>query len=139
MVHITSTNCLLTLNSLSSLSRFLFSLLFAAMVYITFSNYLFTLNSLSSLSRLVFSLLFAAMVHITFSNYLFTLNSLSSLSRLVFSLLFAAMVHITPSFKEADGSYPSHYYALLVFVYLLHQVSLTISLWILIAICNCTI
>ncbi|XP_064080221.1 acetyl-coenzyme A transporter 1-like isoform X2 [Macrobrachium nipponense] len=43
--------------------------------------------------------------------------------RLVFGLLFAGLVWITPSYKGDDGSYPLHYYGLIVIVYLLHQIT----------------
>lgn len=44
--------------------------------------------------------------------------------RLFFGLIFAGLVWITPSFQDADGNYPFHYYVIMVFIYLLHQISL---------------
>ncbi|KAK7067304.1 hypothetical protein SK128_003163 [Halocaridina rubra] len=43
--------------------------------------------------------------------------------RLIFGLVFAGLVWMTPSFKLGDGSYPLHYYCIIVVVYLLHQVT----------------
>lgn len=42
--------------------------------------------------------------------------------RLLFGLVFAGIVWMTPIFKLADGSFPFHYYAIIVIVYLIHQV-----------------
>ena len=42
--------------------------------------------------------------------------------RLLMGLVFALVVYITPSFKNSDGSFPVHYYGLVLFVYALHQV-----------------
>merc|ERR1719369_1202651 len=44
--------------------------------------------------------------------------------RLVLCLVMAGLVYITPSFKEEDGSFPFHYYCLVVGVYAIYQVSL---------------
>lgn len=44
--------------------------------------------------------------------------------RLFFGLIFAGLVWITPSFQDADGNYPFHYYVIMVGIYLLHQVTL---------------
>ena len=42
--------------------------------------------------------------------------------RLLMGLVFAFVVYITPSFKNSDGSFPVHFYGLVLFVYALHQV-----------------
>merc|ERR550519_2449180 len=44
--------------------------------------------------------------------------------RLVLCLVMAGLVYITPTFKEEDGSFPFHYYCLVVGVYAIYQVSL---------------
>ena len=44
--------------------------------------------------------------------------------RLIMGLVFALVVKLTPSFKMEDGSFPLHYYGLVLFVYALHQVTL---------------
>ena len=43
-------------------------------------------------------------------------------ARLVLCLVMAAVVYITPTFKLEDGSFPIHYYGLLIFVYGVYQV-----------------
>ncbi len=45
-------------------------------------------------------------------------------ARLVFGLVFAYIVYITPNFKNEDGSFPYYYYAMILIVYGLHQVTL---------------
>merc|ERR1712168_604596 len=45
-------------------------------------------------------------------------------ARLVRCLVMAAVVFITPTFQLEDGSFPLHYYGLLIFVYGVYQVSL---------------
>merc|ERR1711936_97593 len=45
-------------------------------------------------------------------------------ARLVLCLVMAAVVYITPTFKLEDGSFPIHYYGLLIFVYGVYQVAL---------------
>jgi len=45
-------------------------------------------------------------------------------ARLVLCLVMAGLVYITPSFKEEDGSFPFHYYCLVVGIYALYQVTL---------------
>merc|ERR1719356_1427974 len=45
-------------------------------------------------------------------------------ARLLFCLVMAGLVSITPSFKDADGSFPVHYYILVVAVYAVYQVTL---------------
>uniref|UniRef100_A0A0P4WHW8 Major facilitator superfamily (MFS) profile domain-containing protein n=1 Tax=Scylla olivacea TaxID=85551 RepID=A0A0P4WHW8_SCYOL len=42
--------------------------------------------------------------------------------RLVFGLVFAGVVYVTPLFRLADGSFPFHYYGLIIAIYLIHQV-----------------
>ena len=37
-------------------------------------------------------------------------------------LVMAGLVAVTPSFKLEDGSFPVHYYGLLIFVYAVYQV-----------------
>ncbi|CAK8675913.1 unnamed protein product [Clavelina lepadiformis] len=44
--------------------------------------------------------------------------------RLLFTVLFALTIHFTPSFKQEDGSYPYHYFAIILVVYCFHQVAL---------------
>ena len=46
-------------------------------------------------------------------------------ARLVLCLVMAAVVYITPTFQLEDGSFPLHYYGLLIFVYGVYQVTLT--------------
>uniref|UniRef100_A0A6A7G8I2 Acetyl-coenzyme A transporter 1-like n=2 Tax=Hirondellea gigas TaxID=1518452 RepID=A0A6A7G8I2_9CRUS len=43
--------------------------------------------------------------------------------RMFFSLVFAGVVYVTPWFQDSNGEYPAHYYALLVVVYVLHQIT----------------
>lgn len=43
--------------------------------------------------------------------------------RLLFGIIFPVIVYWTPSFKLEDGTFPFYYYALLVFVYGLHQIT----------------
>ena len=43
--------------------------------------------------------------------------------RLIMGLVFAGIVYITPQFKLEDGSFPLHYYLLVVFIYAVHQVA----------------
>jgi len=45
-------------------------------------------------------------------------------ARLLLCLVMAGLVSITPSFKDADGSFPVHYYILVVAVYAVYQVTL---------------
>ena len=49
--------------------------------------------------------------------------------RLLMGLVFALVVYITPSFKNSDGSFPVHYYGLVLFVYALHQVHKEYTAW----------
>lgn len=44
--------------------------------------------------------------------------------RLIMGLVFAGVVYITPSFKLEDGTFPMHFYGLVLFIYALHQVTL---------------
>lgn len=44
--------------------------------------------------------------------------------RLVLCLVMAGLVYITPTFKEEDGSFPFHYYCLVVGIYAVYQVTL---------------
>ena len=44
-------------------------------------------------------------------------------ARLVLCVVMAGLVAVTPTFKLEDGSFPLHYYALLIFVYGVYQVS----------------
>lgn len=44
--------------------------------------------------------------------------------RLIMGLVFAGVVYITPQFKLEDGSFPMHFYGLVLFIYALHQVTL---------------
>ena len=46
-------------------------------------------------------------------------------ARLVLCLVMAAVVYVTPTFQLEDGSFPLHYYGLLIFVYGVYQVTLT--------------
>uniref|UniRef100_A0A6G1SH95 Acetyl-coenzyme A transporter 1 n=1 Tax=Aceria tosichella TaxID=561515 RepID=A0A6G1SH95_9ACAR len=43
--------------------------------------------------------------------------------RLLFGILFPLIVYWTPMVKLADGTFPTYYYVVLVFVYALHQVT----------------
>ena len=43
-------------------------------------------------------------------------------ARLVLCLVMAGIVYVTPTFKLDDGSFPLHYYGLLIFVYGVYQV-----------------
>ena len=43
--------------------------------------------------------------------------------RLFMGLVFAGIVYVTPQFKLDDGTFPLHYYLLVVFIYALHQVA----------------
>lgn len=45
------------------------------------------------------------------------------MNRLLFGIVFAGVVYWTPYFKDADDVYPSHYYLLLMLVYVVHQVN----------------
>ncbi|KAK3885811.1 hypothetical protein Pcinc_010005 [Petrolisthes cinctipes] len=42
--------------------------------------------------------------------------------RLLFGLVLAGLVWWTPSFRSDDGSFPLHYYAIIVIIYVIHQV-----------------
>ncbi len=42
--------------------------------------------------------------------------------RLIIGLGFAGIVYATPSFMQADGSFPAHYYGFIVLVYFFHQI-----------------
>ncbi len=43
--------------------------------------------------------------------------------RLLFGVVFAWFVAVTPSFADPDdGSYPAHYFIILLLIYALHQV-----------------
>ena len=48
--------------------------------------------------------------------------------RLLMGIVFAGVVYIAPSFKAPDGSFPLHFYGLVLVVYALHQVSLAFSI-----------
>lgn len=45
-------------------------------------------------------------------------------ARLLLCLVIAGVVYVTPTFQLADGSFPLHYYGLLIFVYGVYQVTL---------------
>ena len=47
--------------------------------------------------------------------------------RLAFGLVFAGVVYVTPLFRLADGTFPFHYYGLIMAIYLIHQVLHTVS------------
>ena len=40
----------------------------------------------------------------------------------MFGLVFAGIVWVTPYFRLEDGSFPFHYYGLIIVIYLIHQV-----------------
>ena len=44
--------------------------------------------------------------------------------RLLMGLAFMGVVMVTPSFAQEDGSFPLHYYALIVAIFIVHQVFL---------------
>ena len=48
-------------------------------------------------------------------------------ARLVLCLVMAGIVYVTPTFQLEDGSFPLHYYGLLIFVYGVYQVMLSHS------------
>lgn len=43
--------------------------------------------------------------------------------RLLFGLIFPLTIYLTPSFKLEDGTFPFHYYTILVIIYGLHQIT----------------
>jgi len=45
-------------------------------------------------------------------------------ARLVLCLVMAGLVYITPTFKQEDGSFPLHFYCLVVAIYAVYQVTL---------------